>query len=188
MDEDSPVKFILAVATALLALTVVSPFLVQAGSLVALDGSPGYVDHMDLWSSIDPVAGFVYLMGDVFCHQDAARTSFLNGNEMAICIRDLGVLVGLVAGMIGVLKWERLLAIRSRSIVPGVMLMVPLFVDWTLQFATSANFWPTRLLTGMLFGIGAALIARSFFDSVFLEAAVEKKRGGKSWSLDACLS
>ena len=56
------------------------------------------------WSEHGPLVAFVYLIGDLNCHQKYDRSYEVNGNQTAICARDIGILLGFVAGAI---IWSR---------------------------------------------------------------------------------
>ena len=55
------------------------------------------------WSDLNPVAAFVYSFGDLNCHQKSERSWEINGNQLAICVRDVGLFLGL---FIGALFWR----------------------------------------------------------------------------------
>ena len=96
-----PRRFLLiffAVSAILAIASFIVPFLSPYGSFVNLDGTPGVIDHWDIWSSKDPFTMVMYLLGDIFCHQEMDRTVILNGSEMPMCIRDLGLLTGFMFG------------------------------------------------------------------------------------------
>ena len=56
------------------------------------------------WSEHGPLVAFVYMIGDLNCHQKYDRSYEVNGNQTAICARDIGILLGFVAGAI---IWSR---------------------------------------------------------------------------------
>ena len=136
---------------ALLVLFVISPSLNPEGSFLGLDGSPGIIDHG--WNG---VTGIGYLLGDILCHQEESRCLILNGNQMPICIRDLGLLTGLVTGLIFCIPLNRRLS-SNRIPVVGVALVAVTGVEWLAESFTGDM--PTiRLMSGIIAGIGAALI------------------------------
>ena len=87
-----------AVSVVLTIASFIVPFISPYGSFTDLDGTPGVIDHWDIWSSRDPFTMVMYLLGDIFCHQEMDRTVILNGSEMPMCIRDLGLLMGFMFG------------------------------------------------------------------------------------------
>lgn len=56
------------------------------------------------WSELNPVAAFVYSFGDLNCHQKNERSWEVNGNQLAVCARDVGLFLGLA---IGALLWSK---------------------------------------------------------------------------------
>lgn len=143
------------------------PFLSPYGSFADLDGTPGVIDHWDLWSSEDPFTMVLYLTGDVVCHQQMSRTIILNGSEMPVCIRDLGLLMGFMIGcLITSLKFGHPAIYRNaRTYVVVAFLLI--FTDWMIQRAFDLNVPFTRMITGLLAGAGFALILYCWIYSVF---------------------
>ena len=143
------------------------PFLSPYGSFVDLDGTPGVIDHWDIWSSEDPFTMIFYILGDIFCHQQMSRTVILNGSEMPVCIRDLGLLMGFMFGcLITSLKFGHPAIYRhARAYVVVSFLLI--FTDWAIQHAFDLNVPFTRLVTGLLAGAGFALILYCWTCSVF---------------------
>ena len=134
------------------------PFLSPYGAFTHLDGTPGVIDHWDLWSEKDPFTMVFYLLGDVFCHQQESRTVLLNGSEMPICIRDLGLLMGFMAGcLLTSLKFGHP-AIYRHARVYVIISFLLIFIDWSVQYAFDLNVPFTRMATGLLAGAGFSLI------------------------------
>tara|TARA_B100000902_G_scaffold1466_3_gene1916 strand:+ start:1776 stop:2525 length:750 start_codon:yes stop_codon:yes gene_type:complete len=46
------------------------------------------------WMDMNPVSGLIYAIGDLNCHQKWERSWEINGNQMAVCTRDVGILFG----------------------------------------------------------------------------------------------
>ena len=75
--------FVFFAVSALLTLSVfIVPFLSPYGSFTDLDGTPGIIDHWDIWSTKDPFTMVVYLIGDVVCHQQMSRSIILTNVAM----------------------------------------------------------------------------------------------------------
>ena len=150
--------FVLAVAWT--ALVVLTPFTMAPGSVGDLSGSVGTVDN-DL-GHVNYLAQAVYLVGDLNCHTLAERSLELNGNQMAFCARDLGLFIGLAAGMAVVLF------LGPRFMWPVVMLLaVPILIDGTVQLLLdyeSNNI--VRIITGALGGSAVALFLGHVADIV----------------------
>jgi len=160
--EMHPVKraeIILTTAFALwLALVLLVPFTLPAGQVTDLSGRVGRIDNPEQIGRMNPLAAAVYWLGDLNCHQIADRSFFLNGNELPFCARDLGIFAGLVLGMLIAL------VIRPRTNwLLTFLLFLPLVVDGGAQLVStyeSDNL--LRLATGILAGLGAALLLHAF--------------------------
>lgn len=129
---------------------VLSPLTLPSGSVPGLDGSIGSVDNWDELQGMPPLQRLVYVVGDLNCHQQAARSFFLNDNQLPICARDLGILGGLIIGLAAYMfvrhpvRWALLL-----------LLLVPMALDGGAQALTSyesSNL--LRAMTGCLAGLG----------------------------------
>ena len=142
-----------AVSGAALAIIGAAPFMAPHGTFTGLDGNPGYIDNG--WLGHGP-AGLAYLLGDVFCHQEEARSLVLNGSQMPFCIRDTGILAGLVAGFLLCLPLgERVRDIRWALV--GLALLAVTVAEWVAEHWTGDM--PTaRLVSGVAAGAGAALV------------------------------
>lgn len=149
---------LLLVFSALLAWVLIAPFTLPPGSVTDLSGRVLVIDNGAQISRMNPFAAAIYYLGDSQCHQLASRSYFLNGNQLPFCARDLGIFIGLVAGMA-----IALLARVRPKIYLIVLGFVPMAVDGGLQLFTayeSSN--PLRLLTGILAGISASLLIHAF--------------------------
>ncbi len=156
-----PKRFLLlffAVSAFLTVSLFLVPYLSPYGSFTHLDGTPIVIDHWDIWSSKDPYTAAIYLFGDIFCHQEMDRGLILNGSEMPVCIRDLGLLLGFMTGcLITSLKFGHP-AIYRHARVYIVISFLLIFADWSIQHAFSLNVPFTRLITGLFAGAGFSLI------------------------------
>ena len=147
-----------AVSAILSALMFIVPFISPNGSFVDLDGTPGIMDHGDLWSQQDPLTMMLYGLGDMICHQQMSRSVILNGSEMPVCIRDLGLLLGFCIGCaVTALKFGHP-AIYRHARVYVVISFLLIFTDWLIQHIFDLNVPITRLITGLLAGAGFSLI------------------------------
>ena len=148
--------FVLSVILSVLMFIV--PFISPNGSFVYLDGTAGIMDHGDLWSKQDPLTMALYGFGDMVCHQQMSRTVILNGSEMPVCIRDLGLLLGFAIGCaVTAIKYGHPVIHRhARMFV--VVSFILIFADWLIQRVFDLNVPVTRLLTGLLAGAGFSLI------------------------------
>jgi uncharacterized membrane protein len=151
----SPVMLVMFLVSALwLALVVSAPYLVPSNTLTDLSGSVGVKDNTDQFKDLAALPKAIYSIGDVECHQIASRSLFLNGNEMPFCARDLGLFLGLSAG----LGFVTLYRYKIHPVL-ALLGLVPMGIDGGLQFVTdyeSNNI--LRLATGIVAGIAMILL------------------------------
>ena len=155
---------------------IVAPFILEAHTVDDISGAAWQIDNAGAWDEMPMLPRLAYYAGDVVCHQKQERSYTLNGNQMPVCARDIGVLVGLTGGFALALAavpaatfqgtfWAMLPFVRGRLAIAAVLavLLVPLPLDGFLQLLTgyeSVN--PVRTITGLLFGFGVALLASLF--------------------------
>ncbi|MBN1390298.1 MAG: DUF2085 domain-containing protein [Candidatus Thermoplasmatota archaeon] len=148
-------------------LLISSPFLVENGSIdLGDEGSVGEIDHGGVISDIEnPLARFAYRFGDRYCHQMDRRSFFLNGNQMPVCSRDIGLFSGLFLGCVAGSSYRKGMKLRVL-----VFFLAPMAVDGLLQALTSyESFNILRLLTGSLGGMGiGTYVNGSFIQTVRL--------------------
>ena len=128
------------------------------------------------WTELNPVAAFVYSFGDLNCHQKSERSWEINGNQLAICVRDVGLFLGLVIGALfwrakGLNRWtvrdsflsvfkdEQIysLYIKDRRMFAMILFLsigaLPIGFDGFYQLLTDYESTNTiRLITGTLAG------------------------------------
>ena len=148
---------LIAVSAALLILMMIAPFLVPYGSFTHLDGTAGIMDHWNLWTSTNPLSGAVYAIGDILCHQEMSRSFMLNGSQMAVCARDLSVLIGVFTGLCVAAASERTAGGR-RVLSVSVFLIMTMVIEWIAEHLTGVDILVLRVTTGILAGIGIALL------------------------------
>jgi len=137
-----------------LALVIIAPFTLPAGSVTDLSGSVGSIDNWQSIEQMNPLAGAVYLIGDSQCHQLVERSFFLNGNQMPFCTRDLGIFIGLVAGMAIAFTGKLRLGFKF-----SLLLLVPMALDGGAQLTSSyESSNAIRMATGIIAGIGVAYL------------------------------
>ena len=130
-----------------------------------------------VWSDLDPYAAFIYAFGDLNCHNKAERSWEINGNQMPVCVRDVGIFLGLAIGgfwfsrkgfnrwtirdtFLSLLPDDRLLSVYKNDkrllamFVIAAVGAVPMAIDGFTQMLTSYESTAfMRLLTGTPFGI-----------------------------------
>ena len=129
------------------------------------------------WSELDPYAAFIYGFGDLNCHNKAERSWEINGNQMPVCVRDVGIFLGLaIGGFIfsrrGLNRWtlrDSFLSLFPDRMMDGIyrknrrtivllaiaaIAVMPMALDGFTQMLTSYESTATmRLITGTPFGI-----------------------------------
>jgi uncharacterized membrane protein len=137
---------------ALVAMTFIAPYTLPYGSVPDLSGRIGYIDNAKAISQMNPFAQAVYYVGDLNCHQIIERSFSLNGNEMPICSRDLGIFIGMTLTM-------ALLALTSfrPKFYMILLLAMPMIIDGGFQAISdyeSNNL--LRVCTGLIGGAAVA--------------------------------
>tara|TARA_Y100001935_G_scaffold75096_1_gene62680 strand:+ start:339 stop:1091 length:753 start_codon:yes stop_codon:yes gene_type:complete len=141
------------------------------------------------WSELDPYAAFIYGFGDLNCHNKADRSWEINGNQMPVCVRDLGIFLGLAIGGFlfsrrGLNRWtlrDTFLSIlpdktlestyqnnyRTFAVIGiAIVMVLPMAIDGFTQMLTSYESNATmRLLTGTPFGMFIGAFLSSSFAS-----------------------
>jgi len=152
-----------AVLLTILMAVVLAPLTLPEGSVTDLDGHIGRVDD---WERIVELPGpqrAVYLLGDVNCHQQAARSYELNGNQMPFCARDIGLLAGATMGLTAFILLGR------RPSWPWLLpFLVPLAMDGVLQAMTSyestnAVRTATGAIAGLAVGYAIGALVQGYF-------------------------
>ncbi len=140
------------------------------------------------WTELSPVWAFTYAFGDLNCHQKHERSWEINGNQMPVCARDIGIFLGfaigcLIFGLRGLNRWtvrdsflsvfpdqwmakvyERDLRLIAVFLILGLGL-IPMAVDGFTQLLleTYESNNPLRVFTGA----GAGVVVGWWFCSAF---------------------
>lgn len=158
---------------AMMLLILVPPAVVTDGGAVFIDGRVGRMDHSDLWSSMDPVSGFVYSVGDLLCHQMSERSYWISGNQMPVCAREFGMIAGALFGMIlsQVLVRRIDASLRVASATAFVVMMAAP-VEYAYSAITGADVaMDLVFLSGALSGFGFALVLQCIMSKSFSYAS-----------------
>lgn len=134
-------------------LVMAAPLMAPAGTLTGLDGQVGVIDNDGTWNELDIITGLIYRTGDYFCHQMEERSYLINGNQIPVCVRDLGLLLGFTTASFFSIWIDR----RINWLLIFI-LVSPIVIDGGVQLLTdyqSQNI--IRLITGVLGGAGALL-------------------------------
>jgi uncharacterized membrane protein len=128
------------------------------------------------WSELNPYYAFVYAFGDLNCHQKHERSWTINGNQMPVCARDVGIFLGLALGgwwfsRRGLNRWtirdSFLTLFPDTMIAPlykndhrlsamfgiGLLFCLPVVLDGGIQAITAyESINSMRIITGTPFG------------------------------------
>jgi uncharacterized membrane protein len=123
-----------------------------------------------------PLSAGIYALGAYICHQRPERSFWLDGLQLPVCARCLGIYAGAVLGAtaapwVGVVRRPRLAIVLS--IVPAV---VSLLVEW-LGLGRPSN--EIRAMTGLVAG---AVVAAVVLATIDYERCARRRRNAPSRS------
>nr|ANV79551.1 hypothetical protein [uncultured Candidatus Thalassoarchaea sp.] len=182
-----------------------SPTLLPSGTVPELEARANALDYMSedgkyssgnhgedekfAWTNLDPYSAFIYAFGDFNCHMKHERSWEINGNQMPVCTRDVGMFFGIaVGGLIfsrrGYNRWtvkdtclslfpdnwlEGIYRKNYRTyawLITGTIFCLPLIFDGFTQLLTSYESNNlTRPLTGIAFGIGFGILVGAAYSA-----------------------
>ncbi|MEC7167954.1 MAG: DUF2085 domain-containing protein [Candidatus Thermoplasmatota archaeon] len=164
-----------------------APALVESDTISGLSGRANMFDfHKEndqnfTWTDLNVYSAAIYAFGDLNCHNKHERSWSVNGNQMPVCVRDVGIFAGLALGGFvysrrGVNRWtirdtflsilpdenlKPIYASNRRTLVfiaIGIICVVPLALDGFTQLLTDRESTAfLRLATGLPFGFGLGL-------------------------------
>jgi len=141
------------------------------------------------WTDVNFYAGFIYAFGDLNCHQKHERSWEINGNQLPVCARDVGIFLGLALGgwifsRYGKNRWtitDSFLSVLGDSRLEPIYLrgyrkraawgfaalsIIPIGIDGFTQMLTSYESTnPVRLVTGAAFGFMLAILFSAMLSS-----------------------
>lgn len=153
-------RAVLVFFIAWLLLVFAAPLSLPAGSVTDLSGRANAIDNSEAIDGMNPLAWAVYTFGDINCHQLSERSFTVNENQMPFCARDVGIFIGLAAGMAVVILFSP----RFSWLILAALIL-PILIDGGVQLTgmyESNNI--LRLLTGALGGVGASYLLGHFAD------------------------
>ena len=164
-----------------------APAMVEQGTISELSGRANMLDfHKEndqnfTWTELNVYSATIYAFGDLNCHNKHERSWSINGNQMPVCVRAVGIFAGLALGGFiysrrGVNRWtirdtflsilpdenlKPVYASNRRTLVfigLGLLCTVPLVLDGFTQLLTDRESTAfLRLATGIPFGFGLGL-------------------------------
>jgi uncharacterized membrane protein len=195
-------KILILIISSYAFLSFLAPALIDEGKVPELSGranafdyayesSWGNLDHGDsaelghdqskhggtfAWMELNPIFALTYAIGDLNCHQKHERSWKINDNQMPICVRDVGILFGIILGALifmlkGVNRWT--LRDTFLTIIPDKYLdevyvrdkrifvmigiifasIIPIGIDGLVQLLTNYESNNSiRLITGIIAG------------------------------------
>ncbi len=149
------------IAGVLTALFVIAPFMAPYGSFLGLDGAPCFIDHS--WD----ISEFPYLLGDILCHQEQDRSFILNGSQMPVCSRDIGLVFGLMLGCLFCLSKK--VTLDRRWLAISIVMMLFTIVEWFID-PYFDNLMETRFATGVVSGAGAGMFVGWFVNRTLVKS------------------
>jgi len=157
MDVRTPGIVLFTVLSSMAILIMIIPLLYPYGSFIGLGGMGGDT------SFADPISRVIYGLGEMFCHQEETRSFIINGSQTAFCKRDISVLFGMILGL-ALLSFRRSIVFLhdKRTLILGVILLLVTFAEWGIEHTFSIDIEFARIITGVISGIGAALIIQYF--------------------------
>jgi len=159
MKQSTPGRALMLFFAAFLLLMVILPLLYPGGSFTGLDGRSGVIENWEKLRFADPLTRAVYTMGDLFCHQEEWRSFMINGSQMAFCQRDVSILAGVVLGLFVTDRTaDRFYAGDKLFLILGAVMLVSTGIEWLIEHSFEVDLLAARAATGVLTGIGIALI------------------------------
>jgi len=142
-----------------------APLLLPVHSIPDLTGSPGTFDNEPTIRSIPAPWNFIYLFGDMWCHQRSDRSFAINGNQFPVCIRCFGIFFGVPAGILlsSRLKFQTRQNEARMLLTLFIVALLPIMIDGVGQ---GVGLWESsnsvRFITGLLAGgLSSAVVMKS---------------------------
>ena len=122
------------------------PYTIPPGAAANLDGAANIVDNGNVYNTMWTYPQVIYYIGDAQCHQMAARTLWLNGNQMPMDARMTSIYLFANFGLLGAI-----LAAPSTSIAQGMVNAVPRRMqDWVRRHVGPTAFAAALVILGLM--------------------------------------
>lgn len=162
MKAGTPGLIISIVLFSLLALMFAVPFIYAPGTFIDLNGTSGILDHD--WT----VSQFIYALGDILCHQETNRSFIINGSQMAMCTRDMGLITGSALTLALTFNYVNRYLFTERKIAYlGLALLLIAALEWAAGSIIGYDLAYLRFLSGSIGGAGIALIIQNLASEIW---------------------
>ena len=122
------------------------PYTIPPGAAANLDGAANIVDNGNVYNTMWTYPQVIYYIGDAQCHQMAARTLWLNGNQMPMDARMTSIYLFANFGLLGAI-----LAAPSTSIAQGMVNAIPRRMqDWVRRHVGPTAFAAALVILGLM--------------------------------------
>ncbi len=186
------IVFIFFILTLFYSVSIfVAPLTLEPGTVEELNGAANQIVHESEWRDLPTYHRAIYTFSDLNCHQMHERSYSLNGNQLPVCSRDVGIFVGFTIGfmlmsfvrgaremkdiMLDLIDIDRNISEMKKTlilIIVGSIFALPLILDGSIQLVTDyESFNAFRTLTGLLFGFGFSV----FVSSIILSSSPFEK-------------
>ena len=144
-------------------------FVVLSGaiSLVYISLGPGLFNKVSI-----PFISWQFQFFELLCHQDTARSFTINGEQMAVCSRCLGIYTSFLIGILVMPFFALFRQIKYRYyfrfLITTIILNLVDVIGNFINIWTNTNI--SRFLLGILFGLSVAmLLSNDFFKKLTKE-------------------
>ncbi len=153
-----------------LAVVIIAPYTITSNSVNNLSGKVSQIDNWKAIEKMNPFAGAIYFLGDMFCTEISDHSFYLNGNQMPFCARCTSIFAGLVMGLLIAVIFDP----KVNLLLIGLALL-PIAIDGGLQLVTSYQSTnPLRVATGLLAGVAISLYFSNIANIMLAPKSVEK--------------
>ncbi len=178
----------------------IAPMTLEPGTVTGLDGNANMIDYREKWDELGPYHNMIYTFSDFNCHQRHYRSYSVGGNQMPVCARDVGIFIGMSAGLLlmtfvtprmdykdtilSLVGIDQDISKRKKYLILGFLACIsvlPMALDGGIQLVTSyESVNPLRTITGLLFGFGFSVFISSLLISTVEEARVDMEQSKRT--------
>jgi uncharacterized membrane protein len=101
------------------------------------------------------IAGVLYFVFGLTCHQLPERSFHVRGEQVAVCQRDIAITATVLFSLLLAFAVPRLRSIPPASLRTALLISIPLAVDGLTQLVgLRESSWELRVATGVVFAAG----------------------------------